>query len=77
MIKWQFRLPFADPRNPMETLAGDKLFRLITDETDQSLRPGKEITGKIMANTDFGSKVKLEGEIPAFIPLRNLADDRY
>ena len=76
MIKWQFRLPFADPRNPMETLAGDKLFRLITDETDQSLRPGKEITGKIMANTDFGSKVKLEGEIPAFIPLRNLADDR-
>ena len=75
MIKWEFRLPFADPRNPMETLAGDKLFKLITGESDQSLRPGKEITGKIMANTDFGSKVKLEGDIPAFIPLRNLADD--
>mmetsp|Transcript_3991 Transcript_3991/g.10444 ORF Transcript_3991/g.10444 Transcript_3991/m.10444 type:complete len:1955 (-) Transcript_3991:295-6159(-) len=75
MIKWEFRLPFADPRNPMETLTGDKLFRLITGETDQSLRPGKEITGKIISNTDFGSKVKLEGDIPAFIPLRNLADD--
>mmetsp|Transcript_41845 Transcript_41845/g.47684 ORF Transcript_41845/g.47684 Transcript_41845/m.47684 type:complete len:1947 (-) Transcript_41845:342-6182(-) len=75
MIKWEFRLPFADPRNPMETLAGDKLFKLITGETDQSLRPGKEITGKILANTDFGSKVKLEGDIPAFISLRNLADE--
>lgn len=75
MIKWEFRLPFADPRNAMETLAGDKLFRLITGETDQSLRPGKEITGKIIANTDFGSKVKLEGDIPGFISLRNLADE--
>ncbi|MGK3734467.1 MAG: transcription elongation factor SPT6 [Bacillariaceae sp.] len=75
MIKWEFRLPFADPRNQMETLGGDKLFRLITGETDQSLRPGKEITGKILVNTDFGSKVKLEGDIPAFISLRNLADD--
>ena len=75
MIKWEFRLPFADPRNPMETLSGDKLFRLITGETDQSLRPGKEITGKITANTDFGSKVKLEGDIPAFIALKNLSDD--
>lgn len=75
MIKWEFRLQFADPRNQMETLGGDKLFRLITGETDQSLRPGKEITGKILVNTDFGSKVKLEGDIPAFISLRNLADD--
>ena len=75
MIKWEFRLQFADPRNQMETLGGEKLFRLITGETDQSLRPGKEITGKILVNTDFGSKVKLEGDIPAFISLRNLADD--
>ena len=75
MIKWEFRLPFADPRKPMEPLTGDKLFRLITGETDQSLRPGKEVTGKVMRNGDFGSRVKLEGDIPAFIPLRNLADE--
>jgi transcription elongation factor SPT6 len=75
MIKWEFRLPFADPRTPMEPLTGDKLFKLITGETDQSLRPGKEVTGKVVRNGDFGSRVKLEGEIPAFIPLRNLADE--
>jgi transcription elongation factor SPT6 len=75
MIKWEFRLPFADPRNPMEPLTGDKLFSLITGETDHSLRPGKEITGKVVSNGDFGSRIKLEGDIPAFIPLRNLADD--
>jgi transcription elongation factor SPT6 len=75
MIKWEFRLPFADPRKPMDPLAGDKLFRLITGETDQSLRPGKEVTGKVVRNGDFGSRVKLEGDIPAFIPLRNLADE--
>lgn len=75
MIKWEFRLPFADPRNPMETLSGDRLFKLITGETDQSLRPGKEVTGKVVSNGDFGSRIKLEGDIPAFIPLRNLADD--
>lgn len=75
MIKWEFRLPFADPRKPMEPLSGDKLFRLITGETDQSLRPGKEVTGKVVRNGDFGSRVKLEADIPAFIPLRNLADE--
>jgi transcription elongation factor SPT6 len=75
MIKWEFRLPFADPRKPMETLLGDKLFKLITGETDQSLRPGKEVTGKVVRNGDFGSRVKLEGDIPAFIPLRNLSDE--
>lgn len=75
MIKWEFRLPFVDPRKPMEPLSGDKLFRLVTGETDQSLRPGKEITGKVVRNGDFGSRVKLEGDIPAFIPLRNLADE--
>lgn len=75
MIKWEFRLPFADPRKPMEALSGDKLFRLITGETDQSLRPGKEVTGKVIRNGDFGSRVKLEGDIPAFIPLRNLSDE--
>lgn len=75
MIKWEFRLPFADPRKPMGPLSGDKLFRLITGETDQSLRPGKELTGKVIRNGDFGSRVKLEGDIPAFISLRNMSDD--
>jgi transcription elongation factor SPT6 len=75
MIKWEFRLPFADPRKPMGPLTGDKLFRLITGETDQSIRPGKELTGKVVQNGEFGSRVKLEGDIPAFIPLRNMSDD--
>lgn len=75
MIKWEFRLPFVDPRNPMQLLDAERLFRLITGESDQSLRPGKEITGKVTSNGDFGSRVKLEGDLPAFIPLRNLSDD--
>jgi transcription elongation factor SPT6 len=33
------------------------------------------VTGKVVRNGDFGSRVKLEGEIPAFIPLRNLSDE--
>ena len=75
MIKWEFRLPFADPRKPMEPLSGDKLFRLITGETDQSVRPGKELTGKVVRNRDCGSDLKLEGGMPAFILLRNLSDE--
>lgn len=75
MIKWEFRLPFADPRNPMALLDTDRLFKLITGETDLSLRPGKEITGTITSNGDFGSRVKLEGDLPAFISLKNLSDD--
>jgi transcription elongation factor SPT6 len=75
MLTWEFRLPYVDPRNPMERLSGDKLFSLITNESDQSLRPGKEVTGKVVNNGDFGSRVKLEGNIEAFIPLRNLADE--
>jgi transcription elongation factor SPT6 len=75
MIKWEFRLPFVDPRKPMEALAGDRLFRLITGETDQTLRPGKEVTGKVVSNGDFGCRIKLEGDVSAFIPLRNLSDE--
>ena len=74
MIKWEFRLPYEDPRKPMEPLSDDKLFRLLTGETDETLRRGKELTGKVVRNGDFGSRVKLEGNIPGFIPLRNLAD---
>ena len=75
MIKWEFRLPFQDPRTPMEPLSGDKLFRLLTGESDQSICPGKEVVGKVTATTDFGARVKLEGNVPAFVPLRNLDDD--
>jgi len=75
MIKWEFRLPFQDPRKPMEPLTGDKLFRLITGESDTTLRPGYEVTGKVTKNGDFGSRLKLEGDIDGFIPLRNLADE--
>ena len=75
MIKWEFRLPYADPRKPMQPLTGENLFKLLTGETDQSLRPGKEVTGKVTKNTDFGSRIKLEGDVPGFIPLRNLSDE--
>lgn len=75
MIKWEFRLPYEDPRKPMMPLSGERLFKLVTGETDASLRPGLIVTGKIIKNGDFGSRVKLEGDIPAFIPLKNLADE--
>ncbi len=74
MIKWEFRLPFEDPRLPMEPLDREKLFKLLTGETDQSICPGKEVTGKVVRISDFGAHLKLEGDVPAFIPLRNLAD---
>lgn len=32
------------------------------------------MTGKVFRNGDFGSRIKLEGDVPGFIPLRNLAD---
>ena len=75
MIKWEFRLPFADPRKPMQPLSGDRFFQLITGESDETLRPGKEVTGKVLEVGDFGSKVKLDGDIRAYIPLKNLSDD--
>lgn len=75
MIKWEYRLPFQDPRKPMVPPTGETLFRILTGETDATLCPGKEVTGKVMKNGDFGSQVKLEGDVPGFIPLRNLADD--
>jgi transcription elongation factor SPT6 len=75
MIKWEFRLPYQDPRKPMVPLSGERLFKLITGESDSTLRPGLVVTGKVGKNGDFGSQVKLEGDIPAFIPLKNLADE--
>lgn len=74
MIKWEFRLPFTDPRKPMDPLDREKLFQLLTGENDQTLCPGKEVTGKVVRISDFGAHLKLEGDVPAFIPLRNLTD---
>jgi len=74
MIKEEFRLPFEDPRNPMEPLDKEKQFLLLTGESDQTMCPGKEITGKVTKNSDFGAHVRLENDIPGFIPLRNLSD---
>ena len=75
LVKWEFRLPYEDPRKPMEPPSGERLFKLLTGESDATLCPGKEVTGKVTKNGDFGSQVKLEGDVPGFIPLRNLADD--
>ncbi len=74
MIKWEFRLPFEDPRKPMEPLEKEKLFQMLTGESDQTLCPGREVTGKVARISDFGAHMKLEGDVPAFIPLRQLAD---
>ena len=60
----------------MAPLSAEKMFKLITGESDYSLRPGILVTGKVIRNAEFGSRVKLDGDIPAFIPLRNLADER-
>ena len=76
MLTWEIRIPFADPRDPLERLTSEKLFSLITNETDETLRPGKEVTGKVIQNGDFGSGIKLEGNIKAFIPLRNFSDEK-
>lgn len=75
MTKWELRMPYEDPRKPMEPPQGARLFKLLTGETDASLCPGKHVTGKVIKNNDFGSQIKLEGDVPGFIPLRNLADD--
>jgi len=75
LVKWEYRLPYEDPRKPMEPPIGERLFKLLTGETDATLCPGKQVTGKVVKNGDFGSQVKLEGDVPGFIPLRNLADD--
>jgi len=74
MIVWEFRLPFEDPRKPMEPLTGDKKFRLLTGEDDFTLCPGKEVTGRVIRNTEFASMVKLDCDVDGIIPLRNLAD---
>lgn len=74
MIKWEFRLPFEDSRIPMEPLEKEKLFRMLTGESDQTLCPGREVTGRVGRISDFGAHLKLEGDVPAFIPLRNLSD---
>jgi len=74
MIKWEFRLPFEDPRKPMEPLEKEKLFHILTGESDQTLCPGREVTGKVARISDFGAHLKLEGDVPAFIPLRDLSD---
>ena len=75
MTKWEIRLPFEDPRKPMEPIDEEKLFHLLTGESDLTLFPGREVTGKVFKIDDFGATIKLEGGITGWIALRNLADE--
>jgi len=75
LVKWEFRVPYEDPRKPMEAPDKERKFELLTGESKATLCPGKEVTGKVIKNGDFGSNVKLEGDVSGFIPLRNLSDD--
>mmetsp|Transcript_20399 Transcript_20399/g.46293 ORF Transcript_20399/g.46293 Transcript_20399/m.46293 type:complete len:1687 (-) Transcript_20399:27-5087(-) len=74
MIKWEFRLPYQDPRPPMEQISGSRKFELLTGEDDSTLRPGKEVTGRITKIGNYGCNVKLDFDLNGFIPIRNIAD---
>uniref|UniRef100_A0A7S2K6D1 S1 motif domain-containing protein n=1 Tax=Leptocylindrus danicus TaxID=163516 RepID=A0A7S2K6D1_9STRA len=75
MIIWEFRMPFADYREPMKPIEADKLFELLTRENDYSLMPGKEVTGNIMRDMDAGYRVKLDGDVHGFLPRRCMPED--
>jgi len=54
MIKWEFRLPYEDPRKPMA------LFQLLTGETDLTLYPGKFSKMEILVLTSSCLRVTFQ-----------------
>lgn len=49
-IKAELRFPFRDRRSPFRGLEEERLFELLSGETDASLRPGQRVTGRVQVS---------------------------
>ncbi|KAM3568364.1 hypothetical protein VYU27_009513, partial [Nannochloropsis oceanica] len=59
-IKEELRFPFRDPRPPFRGLSDEKLFELLSGETDATLRAGLRVTGRVFKVDDNAARVRLD-----------------
>lgn len=59
-IKEELRFPYRDKRPPFRGHSEDRVFELISGETDATLRPGLPVTGTVVAVTEVAARVKLD-----------------
>ncbi|GMH82688.1 hypothetical protein TrVE_jg3342 [Triparma verrucosa] len=82
MIKRELRWPFRDPRIPTKQLCTKstneedraKLFELLIGESDQALRIGRELVGKVMSVSNFGIRIKYDSGLSGFAHKSKLLD---
>jgi len=58
-IIWAIRLPFNDTREPMLVMDAEDTFHKLTGETYYSLRPGKEVSGKVQKVDEYGARLQV------------------
>lgn len=83
VIKRELRWPFRDPRRPTKQLIARplqqeqqvKLFELLTGEDDTTLRPGKELVGKISNPSEHGVRIMFDNGLQGFAHKSKLDDD--
>lgn len=51
-IKVELRFPYRDRRPPFVGHSEEKIFELLSGETDATLRPGLPVTGRVLVSVD-------------------------
>ncbi|CAG8566784.1 20142_t:CDS:10, partial [Dentiscutata erythropus] len=75
-IKTEMMNPYADPRKPFEIPSTDKIFAMITGETDDTLYEGLIVCVKIYKIEDKALKCQLDSGLDGTITIGYIADHR-
>ncbi|CAG8493096.1 35361_t:CDS:10 [Racocetra persica] len=75
-IKNEMMKPYADPRAPFEIPTPDKIFEMITGETDETLYEGLIVCVKIYKIDDKALKCQLDSGLDGTITIGYVADHR-
>lgn len=74
-IKAELTRPYADPRGPWHGPPADRLFSLLSGETEWSLQPGMLVTARVVRTFPTGAMARLEGSgLSAWIDRDDLSD---
>ncbi|KAJ1659646.1 Transcription elongation factor spt6 [Dispira simplex] len=75
-IKQELQAPYADSRAEFEPLSEDRLFTMLTGETDHTLYPDQIVVTTVQRVRDRFAICKLDSGVDGFLPISRVDDER-
>ncbi|KAJ1970064.1 Transcription elongation factor spt6 [Dispira parvispora] len=75
-IKQELQAPYADSRAEFEPLSEDRLFTMLTGETEHTLYPDQIVVTTVQRVRDRFAICKLDSGVDGFLPISRVDDER-